>query len=78
MWEQHLDEVKAGEELDTLRVQGVPWMEEQDRAEALASMYRRAGMDGRAAADAADGLERISMEEFRADIGAGPERKRRG
>jgi hypothetical protein len=73
-----MDEIRAGEELDTLRVQSVPWMDEQERVEALASMYRRSGMGDRAAADVADGMERISMDEFRADIGAGPERGRRG
>jgi hypothetical protein len=68
VWEQHLDEIQAGEELDSLRVQGVQWMDEQERAEELARMYRRAGMDAQSAADTADGLERITMDEFRADI----------
>ena len=70
MWERHLDVVRAGEELDALRVQSVPWMSEQDRVEALASMYRRSGMSDRDAADAADGAERVTEDEFRADIGA--------
>lgn len=74
VWERHMDEIRASEELDALRVQGVPWMDEQDRAEALAGMYRRSGMGDQAAADTADGLERITLEEFRADIGARQER----
>jgi len=50
-------------------------MEEPDRVAELASIYRRAGMSDQTAADSADGLERITLDEFRADIKAGPERK---
>lgn len=66
--------IRACEELDTLRVKSVPWMEDDDKVLELASIYRRAGMDDRAAADSADGLDRVTMEDFRADIGAAPER----
>jgi hypothetical protein len=69
--------VRAHEELDAIRVKSIPWMEDEDRVLEFADIYRRTGMDDRKAADTADGLERITLDDFRADIGAGLERKRK-
>jgi len=59
-------------------VQGIQWLDDADRATEFASIYRRAGWDDKTAADTADGLERITLDEFRVEIGAGQKRSRRG
>ncbi len=74
VWDQHRAEILAGEQLDAVRAQSLPWMEPQARAGAVAELIRRADGDFRAA-DAGDdtphdGFDRVTLEQFRRDIGA--------
>jgi len=59
--------VAAEEALEKLAVESIPWLEDGDRAEALASLYRRVGRDPETARG---DVEVVTMDDFRREIGA--------
>lgn len=74
VWDEHRRQIEAGEQLDAVWAQSVPWMDAPDRADEVRDLQRRAS-GARGGEDAGgrrprDGFDRVSLEQFRADIGA--------
>lgn len=74
MWEKHLTEIQASEMLNGIYVQDMAWMDGDHRAEAIFELQRAAGIDP----SKHDGVERVSEDDFRRDIGARPRANKEG
>jgi len=69
-WEQHRRTLIAEEKLGGTIVGMMPWLEPETRFEILTDWEREAGID----VGKSDGVTPISIDDFRAEIGAGPPR----